>query len=479
MSNEYGMLIHGRIISDSLNNYEVRTPIDGKVIAHVPSASDLDVMNAVDAAKASLPSWKTLEPFKREKILWRWAELIEHRADDLGALAALEGGHSTKARTAGFRNYSDFVRFVSGFASREYGRVLQTNDRLVNYVVREPVGVAAIFPAWNTVGLGAILKSTPALAAGCSVVVRAPAHAPLSTMVLAETVLEAGFPPGVINIVSGPDRKCSQALINNPDVRVISYTGGFEVGKYIMKQASTQLKRVAFELGGKSPFIVYPDADLEEAARNAVHYAFLYQGQICSSPSRIFIHTSIRDWFTKRVVELTKEYKPGHPDSNVDYPIIGPLFNEARYKEVDYYVCEGRKTGNVLIGGNRIETGDYGKAYYYEPTIFEFENDRNPVCKEEIFGPVTALIPFETEDEVHGMVNDVPYGLSASIWTKDLEQANRSVKNIEAGTIWVNNQNQWGHHGPWGGMKSSGLGREMGRFALEDYLEYKNVWLNP
>jgi acyl-CoA reductase-like NAD-dependent aldehyde dehydrogenase len=349
----------------------------------------------------------------------------------------------------------------------------------MNYVIKEPLGVVGCLPSWNVPFTGAIQKIAPALAAGNTIVLKAPDEAPLSTLLLGELIDEAGFPPGVVNILCGLGPQTGKIMVDHPDIRLISFTGSIPVGKQIMAAASRTMKRVVLELGGKSPFIVFADADIDRAAEYAARFGIEHQGQLCCAASKVLVERTVKDRFLQAYLRHLQSFKPGYPEDRLTDPMarIGPLFNERQYHRIEEYVRLGRETGKLLIGGKRIVDGKFAKGFYYEPTVFEIVDRRSPVCAEEIFGPVMAVVSFEDEAEALQLANETEYGLSSSVWTRDIGKIQRMTKQIEAGTVWVNTYLHFNNENPWGGMKASGIGREYGVYALESYLEYKNIWI--
>ncbi len=470
-------LIDGEKRHNTTKTYEVEAPVDRSVIGSAPDADEKDVNDAVAAAAAAFKNvWADYDAVEREKLFWRWAEIIEKRADELGAVHGKEGGGASAAD--GYRWTADYIRYFAGYATKNYGD-LTKNDESLCYVVKEPLGPVAVFPSWNTGGTGALVKIAPALIAGNTIVLRAAAETPLATLMIADTVIEAGFPAGVINILAGSDRTSAQQLINHPDIKFVSYTGNVPVGQYIVEKSAPSFKHVGLELGGKSPFIVFPDVDIEETANKAMDVMISYQGQICSAPSRILVHESIKEEFLAALKARAEAYSAADPDAETEGLTYGPLFNKRRLDSIEEYVEIGKKEGKLIAGGNRVQLdAPLDKGYYYEPTIFEFEEDNSVVTQEEIFGPVTCVFSFKDEEEALHLANNVDFALAASLWTHDQGRIQRFTQKIEAGTVWVRGHNQWDHHNPWGGPKLSGMGREWGKYVLDHYYDLKCVWIN-
>jgi acyl-CoA reductase-like NAD-dependent aldehyde dehydrogenase len=363
------------------------------------------------------------------------------------------------------------ARYYAGFIVTNYGDVLSLGDDHMNFVVREPVGVVALMPPWNSPLEATMQKLGPALAAGNAVVLRAPEEGPMGALLVAQAAHDAGFPAGVVNAIAGQGPESGIALVNHPDVRLVSFTGSVPTGKAIAQACAGQMKRYVMELGGKSPVIVFDDADLEQAADEAVTFAFCYQGQVCCANTRIIVQDTVRDAFVEKLVAKTRAASMGLEGSK---HATGPLFNRKVFETVSKFVEIGRRDGELLLGGDPIRTED---GYYYQPTIFALENTDSEVWKEEIFGPVLAVKSFKTEEEAIALANDSHYGLAATVYSGDRGRIFRVVRRLESGTVWANCSFQFNIHMPWGGPKDSGEGREFGQYALRPYYEEKNIWL--
>ena len=460
-------------------SYQTEAPADRVVIGECPDAGEEDVNAAVAAAnKAYTEVWKDFDPVEREKLLWKWADVIEKNAEKLGEMSGKEGG--TPNQADGYRYSAEYIRYFAGYATKNYGDLTVNNEENLCYVVKEPIGTVAVLPAWNTGGNGAIHKMTPALVCGNTVVIKTAAETPLASLMLADTIIEAGFPKGVINIIAGSNRYSGQLVINHPDVQFVSYTGSVPVGQYIMEKSSPDLKHIGLELGGKSPFIVFPDVDIDATAKSAVDTIAAYQGQICSSNSRIIVHESIKDEFVAKMKEYAETYRPSLPDdmANVDGPTFGPLFNKRRLDTVVEYVELGKQEAKLVTGGEQVTEAPFDKGYYFPPTIFEYDDDSSRVCQEEIFGPVTCVFSFKDKEEALHLGNNTEFALAASVWTHDQKLIQYFTRNLISGTVWVRGHNQWLHHNTWGGPKLSGVGREWGKFVLDHYHDLKTVWIN-
>ncbi len=469
----YDFYINGEFTHLTNETYEVRRPRDGSVLAVLPSAGKADVEAAVAAAKdAYYSTWRLTDSAERHRLLLKWADVIEERADEIAAAVSEDTG----ADAAGWKGECSYVasmlRFYAGLALLDYGDVLSMGDDHLNYVMRVPHGVCGLMPPWNSPLQSPIQKMGPALIAGNTVVLRAPEEGPLGALLLVQAAHDAGFPKGVINAIVGKGPESGTALVEHPDVRLISFTGSVPTGKAIAASCGKQMKKFVMELGGKSPVIVFEDANMERALEESVAFAFAFQGQICCANTRILIQRSIFDSFKEQLVEKVKGYRSSIEGS--DQP-VGPLFNNKVFERTCEFTEIARKEGEILCGGEPYEKD---KGYYFQPTVVEFEDDSSIVCKEEIFGPVLSLIPFEDEQEAVAIANNVNYGLASTVYSEDRKKIFSVVRRLEAGTVWANGGFKFNIHMPWGGPKDTGVGREFGKYALQPYQEEKNVWLS-
>jgi aldehyde dehydrogenase (NAD+) len=474
-------LIGGEKRRRTQTTYPVFCKADQSVIAEVPDACAADIDAAVTAARAALPVWHATPAAARAAMLHRFAGLMDAHAESIAELNGPEMGISKAASAGGIRDFhSGLVRFYAGIADKQFGRVLEHGAGPLNYTVREPIGVVGCMLAWNT-PLGSFTqKVPPAIIAGNTVVVRAADEAPLSTLYLAQLVQEAGFPPGVINIVSGLGPTTGAYLVPHPGVDGISFTGSVAVGRAIAAEAAKSFKRTVLELGGKAPFIICPDADLGAAVQSAVRCAFAYQGQGCSAVARVLVPESLRDDLVERMVNLTKSYKPALPDDDQsDGPTFGPLFNRKQLEATLRFVEIAKRDGELLTGGNRIETRPFANGYYVQPAVAVLENTDSELWKEEVFGPLFTISAYRDEQHAIDLANDTRYGLSGAVWTRCPDTGRRIASQLRFGTVWVNSMLHWTYHSPWGGFKQSGWGREFGIDAVHSFTEVKSVWLNP
>ncbi|MCH7724069.1 MAG: aldehyde dehydrogenase family protein, partial [Bacteroidetes bacterium] len=416
--------------------------------------------------------WSKISARERGRYLYKLAELLRRDLKDFATLETLDNGKPiSETLNVDLPLAIECFEYFAGMADKIEGETLPVNGNFLNYVTREPVGVVAQIIPWNFPLLMLSWKIAPALASGCTVVLKPAEQTPLTALKFAELVLEVGLPPGVINIITG-DGKTGELLVRHPDIDKIAFTGSTEVGRLIGKIAGENLKRVSLELGGKGANIVFADADIDNAVQGAITGIFLNQGEICCAGSRLYIEESIKDEFLSKFKEATEKIVVGNPlDSKTQY---GCQVSKKQYERVKKYITKGLEEGAKLITG-----GDsyHGEGYFLEPTIFEGTDDMT-IAKEEIFGGVCTVLSFTDYDDVVKKANNTPYGLSAGIWTKDIKKAHRLARDIKAGVIWVNCYNVFDACSPFGGYKQSGIGREMGKYAINLYTEVKSVWVN-
>lgn len=477
------MLINGQWV-DSLEDkrLNVINPANEEVIGSIPSAHSEDIDNAVESAKNALEhsSWGEMRPSTRQNLLLKLADLIERDARIIAELEAIDNGKSVAvAQAVDIGLGLEFFRYMAGWTTKIEGSTLDVSVPFAPpeadffaYTRREPVGVVAAIVPWNFPFLMACWKIAPALAAGCTVVIKPAEQTSLSALYLGELLKEANFPEGVVNIVTGEGQSAGAALTEHPGINKISFTGSTQVGQIIGRVAMDNMARVTLELGGKSPMIVLEDCDPEKAAQGAANAIFFNHGQTCSAGSRLYVHRSIFDTVVNRLAELADAIPMG---SGLDTATeMGPLISQVQLDRVCQYIDKGRQEGARLVtGGERVDR----KGYYVKPTIFTTDDESLAVVKEEIFGPVLIVIPFDEVDDVVQRANDSPYGLAASVWSNDLSQVQRLIPRLKAGTVWVNGHNLLDANVPFGGYKLSGMGRDMGKQSLDSYLETKSVFM--
>lgn len=461
--------------------FETLNPATGETLAHVAEANADDVDLAVSAARRAFENraWRQMSANDRGNLLLRLADLIEREADELAVLECLNNGKPAHlTRLVEVEGSIKTFRYFAGWPTKFGGETLPVSPRsgaqILNYTTREPVGVAGLIVPWNYPLSMAAWKVAPALAAGCAVVLKPAEQTPLTALRLGELALEAGFPPGVLNVVTGFGA-AGAALVAHPGVDKIAFTGSTEVGKLIVKAAAGNLKKVSLELGGKSPHIVFPDADLEAAAAAVASGIFFNQGQTCTAGSRLYAHADCFDRVVDAVTAAARKLKVG--DGLLPTSDLGPLVSQEQWDRVNGYVDIGRREGaRVLTGGGRPPGLERG--FFFEPTVFVDATAQMRIVREEIFGPVLTAQPWKDVDDLVAVANDSEFGLSAGIWTNNLKQAHRAAAALKAGTVWINCYNLIDPATPFGGFKQSGWGREHGRQAMELYSEIKSVWVN-
>ena len=477
---KFDFFINGRLGHETDKTYSVYCKADQSVITEVPDASEADIDAAVAAARAALPVWRRVKPVDRCKMVARMAELMRERVHEVTEYFGKEEGLPRNALAGSISFHSDLWQFYAGIGDKQYGGVLEHEGEYLNYFIREPLGVIACMLAWNT-PLGSFSqKAPPALLGGNTVVVRAPDEAPLAVLWMGTLAKEAGFPDGVINIVAGLGGESGAYLVRHPEVDGVSFTGSVVVGRKIAEACAPTFKRSVLELGGKSPFIICADADLEHAAACAVQAAFAYQGQGCSAVSRVLIEASVHDEVLARMVKMVESYQPALPDTPVsDAPHIGPMFNKRQMERTLEFVALAKREARLLAGGFRVEDPPFDKGYYLQPAICSLEDTDSDLFMEEIFGPLLTVVSFKDEAHAIALANKCNFALSASVWSKDFGKARGMAEAIRFGTVWTNNHLCFSHHSPWGGFKNSGWDREFGIDAIESFTEVKSIWLHP
>jgi aldehyde dehydrogenase (NAD+) len=474
------MLIDGKWVeAASGKSFETPNPATGEVLARVAEGDAEDIDRAVRAARRAFDQgpWTHMRPADRERLLLKIADLIEQHGEELAELETLDNGKTLfESRNVDIPAAAGTFRYYAGWVNKITGETNPSDETFFNYTLREPVGVCGQIIPWNFPLLMAAWKLGPALACGNTVVLKPAEQTPLTALRLGELLLEAGVPAGVVNIVPGFGETAGRALVRHPLVDKIAFTGSTEVGKEIQREAAATLKRVSLELGGKSPNIVFADADFAAAAEGALLGVFFNQGQVCCAGTRLFVEQKMHDQFVDALVKGAASMKQG---SGLDADAkIGPLVSKEQLDRVTGYLETGKKEGaKAVLGGERNTEKGLEKGYFVKPTIFTGVKNDMKIAREEIFGPVVSVLPFKDENDAVLQGNDTLYGLAAGVWTRDVSKAYRVSRAIRAGTVWVNCYNVFDATAPFGGYKESGFGRELGRYALDLYTQVKSVWL--
>ncbi|HEX2967371.1 MAG TPA: aldehyde dehydrogenase family protein [Syntrophorhabdaceae bacterium] len=479
MIEEVGAFVGGKYVkAASGETTEVLNPATGQVIARAAKCGPKDLDRAVEAAVQAGPGWAARTVGERSKVLLKLSQLIMTRHEELAALETMEHGSPIR-KTMNFDVplCAEQFEYFAGVARAMTGETLPVGPWCVSMTVREPLGVVGLITPWNFPALMVAWKLGAALVTGNTCVIKPPSVAPLTTLKLAELAFEAGAPAGVVNVVTGPGAVVGEALVQHPDVAKIGFTGDTITGKRIMKLASETVKQVGLELGGKNAFIVMADADIEAAVEGAVWSAFFNSGQVCAAASRFYIHESLYDEFAARFVEAAKQVRIGDPTN--PNTVMGPLAYEAHRDKVEWYISEARREGaRLLLGGERPNTPETGNGFFVAPTILGDCKNSMTFMVEEIFGPVVGLARFRTPDEAVALTNDTKYGLSASVWTKDVRSALVLASQIKAGTVWINEHLIVFCETPWGGCKQSGWGKDLSTMVLEEYTMTKHIYID-
>lgn len=472
------MSIDGRAAeAASGETFPVVDPSTGKSVGEVPRGREEDVEGAVAAARRAFEDrrWTGMRPGKRSEILFKLGELIKRRIPELSQLESIDSGKPIKLASGEIWAAGEAFRYYSGWPTKVFGETNPTDDKMFVYTLREPVGVCGGIIPWNFPLIMAAWKVAPALAFGNTAVLKPAEQTPLTALRLGELALEAGVPEGVVNVVSGFGEEAGAALAGHPDVDKIAFTGSTEVGRKILRASETNLKRITLELGGKSPNIVFPDADLRRASKGSMLGVFLNSGQVCTAGTRILVDKSIHDDFVDSLVSATEAMQLG-PGLDED-TALGPVVSEEQLKRVAAYIEIGKSEGaEVVTGGQRAP--ELGDGYFVRPTIFTGVKNDMRLAREEIFGPVAAVIEVDGIEDAIAVANDSSYGLAAAVWTSNLATAHRVARGIRAGTVWVNTSGLYDPAVSFGGYKESGYGRELGIHSIDTYTQTKSVWIS-
>ena len=472
------LFIDGKFVdAESGETQPTLNPHDNSVIASVAMAGSADVDKAVDAATRAFPAWSRMPAADRGRILLKLADLIEANAEDLARLESLDTGHPLRdSRNLDVPRTAGCFRYFGGMADKFQGETIPVEAGFLNYTLREPVGVVGQVVPWNFPLMFTSWKMAPALAAGNTIVMKPAEITPLTSLRIAELMSEAGLPDGVVNMVPGLGHVAGQAIAEHLGVAKIAFTGSTATGRRIVQASAGNLKKVQLELGGKGPNIVYGDADLAAAVNGSAWAIFHNQGQACIAGSRLVLHESIADEFLDRFLTLARSIRLGNPlDPETE---MGPLTSAQHRDRVIAYVDVARSDGGEVLLGGKSPGGALGAGCYVEPTVVRARSYRDRVAQEEVFGPFVTVLTFKTDEEALAIANGTDYGLGSGLWTRDLQRAHRTARELHAGMVWVNSYKRVNPGSPFGGFGQSGYGREMGFDAMREYTQVKSVWIN-
>jgi betaine-aldehyde dehydrogenase len=475
------MYIDGQWVTAALGKTrQIINPANQRVIAEVAEGDRNDAKVAIAAARKAFDggSWSNLPAAERGRLVYRLAERIEQGREELAELESLDSGKTVEESRWDMDDIAGIFRYYAGLADKDAGEIIASPEANTHsQVVREPVGVCGQISPWNYPLLQAAWKIAPALAAGCTVVIKPSEITPLTTLRFTELAVESGFPAGVINTVLGPGNSVGAELAESHAVDLISFTGGIETGKKIIQAASGNVKKIALELGGKNPNIIFADADFDTAVDQALNGVFFHAGQICSAGARLLVEAPLHDRFVAALKSRMEKIVVG--DGFAPGTQMGPLISAEHRDKVENYVRIGQQEGARLeLGGQRPAAAELQDGFFFQPTLFTGCSNNMRIVQEEVFGPLITVESFETEEEVIERANSTIYGLAAGFWTRNPERIQRVSKALRFGTVWVNDFNVYFTQAPWGGFKQSGFGRELGRLGLEEYTEVKHIYQN-
>jgi acyl-CoA reductase-like NAD-dependent aldehyde dehydrogenase len=470
------LLIGGKwVAAKSGKTFETINPATEEVLGLVAEGDKADVDEAVKAARKAYEGgkWPSMSPHERGRLLLKVADLIDKYADELAMLESLDNGKPlAMAKNIDVRGAAGAFRYFAGWPTKIYGETNPSDPSMFNYTLREPMGVCGLIVPWNFPLLMAVTKVAPALACGNTAILKPAEQTPLTALRLGEILLEAGIPEGVVNVITGFGPGAGSSIAEHPDIDKVSFTGSTEVGKLILQASAGNLKRVSLELGGKSPNIILPDADMDQAVRNAANGVFFNSGQVCVAGTRIFVQRDIYDGFVDKLTSFSESMTTGDPLSPDTR--LGPLVSKEQFDRVKNYLEIGKQEGARVTTGGKASAG---KGYFVKPTVFADVNNNMKIAREEIFGPVAAAIPFKDGNDAVLQSNDTTYGLAAAVWTRDISRAHRVARALKAGTVWVNCYGVSDTSMPFGGYKQSGFGREGGKHVIDVFTQMKSVYV--